>query len=261
MITASRNQGRVHAASPSLELGPATVGTAEGKRASGVAAGHLAEAIGVARKRALRRRRPRARDGAGVAGVLAEDRRRIAADIHDLIMQDLSFALATARTLAGADPALTERASATVAAGERALEAARALVRDLVSRDCKPVVRAVHEGVLAAARDRPVAFRAAGVGESAQADQPTCDALVHIGREAVTNAIKHAGSSADVEVVFERDDEWRLTVRDNGCGFDPAGAPAGFGLESMVARARALGGSLRVESAAGRGSTIEASLP
>jgi signal transduction histidine kinase len=84
---------------------------------------------------------------------------------------------------------------------------------------------------------------------------------VHIGREAVTNAIKHGGTDADVKVVFEHGEEWRLTVSDEGCGFDPDSARHGFGLESMRARAQELGGSLRIESTVGSGSTVEVTLP
>jgi signal transduction histidine kinase len=180
--------------------------------------------------------------------------------VHDLIMQDLSFALATARTLMD-DQALAPRAGIVVAAGERALAGAREVVQGLVSQDREPVVTAVEAGVRAAARKAPVTFDADGVQASAQADQPTHDALVHIGREAVTNAIKHADSDAAVEVVFERGEEWRLTVRDKGRGFDPNSTPRGFGLESMRARARELGGSLRVMSVVGQGSTVELTLP
>ena len=55
---------------------------------------------------------------------LAQERGRIAADVHDLVMQDLAFALAAARTLAD-DPALAQRALAVVEASERALAGAR----------------------------------------------------------------------------------------------------------------------------------------
>jgi NarL family two-component system sensor histidine kinase LiaS len=83
---------------------------------------------------------------------------------------------------------------------------------------------------------------------------------VHIGREAVTNAIKHADPDA-IEVVLEYGDEWRLQVHDEGRGFDASRAVHGFGLESMRERAYALGGSLRITSVAGRGTTVEAVLP
>jgi signal transduction histidine kinase len=191
---------------------------------------------------------------------LTEDRRRIAAEVHDLIMQDLSLALANARALAD-DPASAPRATVVVAAGERALAGARNVVQGLVRQaDGQPVVEAVEASVRAAARNSPVAFDAEVRG-SAQADRATRDVLVHIAREAVTNAIKHAGPDAVVEVAFEHGEEWRLTVRDKGCGFDPSSTPAGFGLESMRARALELGGSLRVTSVAGEGAIVEASLP
>ncbi len=174
-------------------------------------------------------------------------------------MQDLSLALAGARALAN-DPASAPQATVVVAAGERALAGARNVVQGLVRQeDDKPVVEAVEAGVRAAARNSPVAFYAELVKRSAQADRATRDVLVHIAREAVTNALKHAGPDVVVEVVLEHGEDWRLTVRDRGCGFDPS-TPAGFGLESMRARALGLGGSLRVMSVAGEGTTVEATL-
>jgi signal transduction histidine kinase len=194
-----------------------------------------------------------------LAETLAAERCRMAADVHDLIMQDLSFALATARTLAR-DPASAAQASIMVAAGERALAGARDIVGGLVSRDRKPVIEAVETVVLRAARNVPLTFDAKGVPAAAQPDQPTLDTLVHIGREAVTNAHKHADPLV-VEVVLEYAEEWRLQVRDHGRGFDTAKTGGGFGLASMQRHAQALGGSLLLTSAAGVGTTVEAVLP
>lgn len=192
--------------------------------------------------------------------IIAEDRGRIAAELHDLVMQDVSFALARARMLAD-EPAIAADARAVVAACERALEGARRMLGALTAVERKPVAEALEASVRAAARDTTVAFRVARIEQPELIDAPTYDALVHIGREAVTNAVKHAGSNAEVEVVFERDEEWRLTVRDKGRGFDPAAASAGFGLQSMRAQASGLGGSLHVTSEAGRGSVVQAVLP
>jgi signal transduction histidine kinase len=194
-----------------------------------------------------------------VADLLAHERRRTAADVHDLIMQDLALALATARMLAD-DPAQAAHASIVVAACERALEGARSMVDGLLADAERPVVDAVGAAARAAARLVPLSFRADGVPAGMQPDQPTLDAVVHVAREAVTNAVKHAAPSA-VEVVLEYGERWRLLVRDNGCGFDSAGAHGGFGLDSMSAQAQALGGMLRVTSAAGAGTTVEAILP
>jgi signal transduction histidine kinase len=184
----------------------------------------------------------------------------MAADVHDLIMQDLSFALASARALAD-DPSCASQASIVVAAGERALAGARDVVGGLVSQDRKPVVETVEAAVRKAARSVPLTFDAEDVSASTQPDQLTFDTLVHVGREAVTNAIKHADPLL-VEVHLAHAEEWRLQVRDNGHGFDPAGSAGGFGLGSMRQQAEALGGSLRVTSSIGAESTIvEAILP
>lgn len=212
-------------------------------------------------QQAPHRTRSRARDREQLAEALVRERRRIAADVHDLIMQDLAFALASARLLADGETT-AGHAGAVVAAGERALAGARRLVDALVDEEREPVVEALRASVSAAARDTPLSFHASGTPVGVEPDRPTLDALVHIGREAVTNAVKHA-APGHVEVVLERAEEWQLLVRDDGRGFDAsaAAAGAGFGLRSMSGQARALGGSLRVSSAPGAGTTVQASLP
>ncbi|MFR9777474.1 ATP-binding protein [Micromonospora sp. MS34] len=58
-----------------------------------------------------------------------------------------------------------------------------------------------------------------------------------------------------------------VDVVDDGVGFDPGSSPAGapggggFGLAAMRARVQALGGTLEVRSAAGRGTAVSARLP
>jgi signal transduction histidine kinase len=80
----------------------------------------------------------------------------------------------------------------------------------------------------------------------------------------VRNATKHAASKHAapnaIEVTLEYNGRWRLTVRDEGAGFDAARAGNGFGLHSMRAHAHALGGVLNLTSAAD-GTTVEAVLP
>jgi len=190
---------------------------------------------------------------------LARERRRMAADVHDLIMQDLSFALANARTLVD-DPARGDSASTVVSAGERALAGARDVVSGLTEQRSLPIAAVVEGSARTAARQTPLRFRAGGALAASQPDAPTCDALVHIAREAVTNAVKHARAES-IEVALEREDEWRLIVVDNGRGFDTATDGNGFGLASMRLQAEALGGTLLVRSAPVGGTTVEALLP
>jgi signal transduction histidine kinase len=147
-----------------------------------------------------------------------------------------------------------------VTAGERALAGARDVVSALTERDSQPIVQTVEASVRAAARHAPLTFHSGGVPPAAPLDRPTCDALQHIARESVTNAVKYARANT-IEVVLAYDDEWRLTVHDDGGGFDANRIGEGFGLASMHRHAHALGGCLQVHSAADIGTTVEARLP
>ena len=91
----------------------------------------------------------------------------------------------------------------------------------------------------------------------------TEEALYRIGQEAIHNVVKHANASyATVRIAAEGDDRLRLTVTDDGDGFDPTEVPRGhLGLIGMRQRIDLVGGELRVESTPGSGSTIEALVP
>ena len=84
--------------------------------------------------------------------------------------------------------------------------------------------------------------------------------VLRVVREAITNAARHGGASA-VTLQGWRDDRLHVVVEDDGCGFDPAAVTRGFGLTSMRERAAALHGSLELQSASGRGTRLEMSLP
>jgi signal transduction histidine kinase len=79
-------------------------------------------------------------------------------------------------------------------------------------------------------------------------------------QEALTNAVKHAGASRVTVRAHEEDGALRLSVADDGRGFDPEAPGAGFGLAGMRERVLLLGGTLEVSSGAA-GTRIEATLP
>ncbi|MBI2555253.1 MAG: GAF domain-containing protein [Candidatus Rokubacteria bacterium] len=86
--------------------------------------------------------------------------------------------------------------------------------------------------------------------------------LFHIGREALTNVLKHAGASRVVVSLRRAAGVLRLSVEDDGAGFDPARrSTAGQGLRNMRERAWRLRGSLSVESAPGRGTRVIVEVP
>jgi PAS domain S-box-containing protein len=87
--------------------------------------------------------------------------------------------------------------------------------------------------------------------------------LYRIAQEALTNVARHA-RAGNVEVILERrPDHVLLIVEDDGVGFDVdrEAAGQGFGLQGMHERATLVGGSLQIESAAGKGTTIFVRMP
>jgi signal transduction histidine kinase len=92
----------------------------------------------------------------------------------------------------------------------------------------------------------------------AEAASALCDAA----REALTNVLKHAGVDRCVVRVADEDGTWRVTIRDHGCGFDPARVTRGFGLDNSIEmRLAEIGGWCRIDAAPGKGARVELGLP
>ena len=91
----------------------------------------------------------------------------------------------------------------------------------------------------------------------------TKEALIRIVREAVTNASRH-GNAKNVHVAVTNGALLRVTIRDDGSGFDPTtrdGESSGFGMTTMAERVHALGGELRVSSRPAAGTEVEVTIP
>lgn len=86
--------------------------------------------------------------------------------------------------------------------------------------------------------------------------------IFRIVQESLSNIRKHAGASTASVSVMRAGGVVTVRVMDDGRGFDPASVPAErFGLEGIRQRSRLFKGTCRIDSAPGRGTTIEASLP
>jgi signal transduction histidine kinase len=188
-----------------------------------------------------------------------EERRRLARDLHDGVAQELAFIAAQARALAGPE-ARDGTLARLAAAGERALDESRRAIAALTRSVDEPLDVALAQAAEEVAQ-RAGARVKLDLAADVELSPARREALIRIAREAVTNAARHGRArTIDVQLAAA---PLRLRVVDDGGGFDPAsvaGGP-GFGLTSMRERAESLGGVFRAESAPGRGSVIEVTLP
>jgi signal transduction histidine kinase len=187
----------------------------------------------------------------------AEERRRIACDLHDGLSQELAY---LTRNLSGLQGTADEE---TLSRLRTAVDRARLASRQAIDRVAAPARRPVAEALAEAASEVAERFGlnlTLDLASSIAMAPARADALVRIACEALTNVAKHSGSP-QVSLILRRDGgRVRLRVRDSGRGFDVAARPDGFGLRSMRDRARSVGGNLRISSAPGAGSQVEATL-
>jgi len=197
------------------------------------------------------------------AGATAE-REHLARELHDTIAQDLTglVMLAQRAQRERGNPetlALIEESARSVLADTRALVAAGAAVGE------------PGEG-LAATLDRLAARFERETGVQVEcAVQPDLSlsrdvdvVVLRCVQEALGNARKHARASRisiEVDRAADSDDRVRVSVTDDGIGFDPITADNGFGLAGLTERLALVRGELSVQSAPGAGTTLTAVLP
>jgi two-component system sensor histidine kinase DesK len=188
--------------------------------------------------------------------VLAE-RERIGRDLHDLLGHTLSLVTLKselARRLALADPARAQREMEEV---ERVSRHALAEVRAAVSG----MRRSDLGAELVSARLMLEASGIVFVAESPEAPAlpPEVEApLALVLREAVTNIHRHARATAASVRLGVTTEGFEMRISDNGRG---GLAAHGNGVSGMRERVRGLGGTLAIDSPAGRGTCVEVKVP
>jgi signal transduction histidine kinase len=188
-----------------------------------------------------------------------EERRRLARELHDGLAQELAFIATQSRWLARQDGAPNQMDPLVVAA-ERALDESRSAISALTRPLDEPLDAALAQAAEDVAGRVGVRLRL-DLDEGIEVPVAMREGLVRIVREAVTNTARH-GNASFVTVQLSGSAGVRLSVGDDGIGFDPAERDGrGFGLTSMRERARALGGDLSITSAPGAGTTIEVVIP
>jgi signal transduction histidine kinase/ligand-binding sensor domain-containing protein len=202
--------------------------------------------------------------------VLAE-RIRMSRAIHDTLLQGLAgLALQMddlSHTLDAADPASARpRVVKIRRMVEEYIREARQSIWDLRS---PRLTQSDLPNALKQVGERAIGERAVTLDFSVKGTPHRCapgveEQLLHIGQEAVNNAVQHGRATrVDMEIAYD-DGHTRLRVSDDGCGFDPGtlyGANGHYGLISMRERAEQVKGRVRIDSAPGRGTLVEAVVP
>ena len=208
------------------------------------------------------------------ADAALEERKRLAAELHDNLVQLLGFVKLqafSARELLtrGESEAADVLLQRIVDSAQEAQAEIRQQIRDLY-------VRVTSEGFATALRACARGFENDGLStvldlslpqtvEDVTLDPESCLQLVRIVQEALANVRKHARASR-VRIRFDIVDGCLAgSVTDNGCGFDEHStewaAQRHFGLQIMRERARAIDGRLEVTSAPGQGTRVSIVVP
>ncbi|MGW7241244.1 GAF domain-containing sensor histidine kinase [Streptomyces sp. NPDC054804] len=200
---------------------------------------------------------------------IAEERSRLAHELHDAVSQKLFSLRLTAQAAAALvdrDPSRAKGELQQVAAlAAEATDELRAAVVELrpaaLDEDGLVATLRTQIQVLDRAHAARVTFAASGVRALPAAQE---EALLRVAQEALHNALRHSGAEHVDVTVNRRGGGAVLRVTDDGSGFDPhltRSAGRHLGLVSMRDRASGAGGTLTVESAPGKGTTIEMEVP
>jgi signal transduction histidine kinase/putative methionine-R-sulfoxide reductase with GAF domain len=203
----------------------------------------------------------------GRRSAVLDERNRMARDIHDTLAQ--GFTGVVIQLEAAKDANARHRPLEANAHIQRASELARQSLAE--ARRSVHALRplALEQGSLGAAIEGLLHRMTAGTGIDASLevrgrpwDLPAQweDDLLHIGQEAVANALKHAGPKRLRVTIEFGEGAVTLTISDDGSGFEASRSAAGFGLSGMRERVERLGGRLALRSAPGDGTAVVVAL-
>ena len=201
---------------------------------------------------------------------VADERARIAREMHDVVAHSLSVIIAQAdggRFIASQDPAKAVAVLETIGtAGRSALADMRSLLGVLrhdeeSSFGPQPDLTALPE-LLDRVRATGLRVDVHVTGDLGGLPQATGLSLFRLVQEALTNVLKHAGEHASAAVRVQRDDAGMLVeILDDGQGIDPSSDGQGHGLTGMRERIGLLGGTLLAGPLPAGGFRVSARVP
>jgi len=199
------------------------------------------------------------------------DRKRIASELHDGVSQTLVVIRNWARMGAPSAPddsPAGKRLGDIAEAASQALGEVRNVVHDLLPLHLERMglVEAMRDAATRVADASGIAITCTLADVDRHVPPEIALKLFRVAQEGLNNVVKHSrATKASIEVTLEPA-QIRVTILDNGRGFDPGeisptSAGDGFGLVGIAERTRMMGGDLTIESAPGRGTTITIIVP
>lgn len=196
-----------------------------------------------------------------------EERIRLGRELHDNISQTLyavTLTLESVRKNMTAAPAIEQRLDQCMTELRRLNQSVRTYIRELEPEAVQhaSLTAALHEALAAVAGPEVAVEHRLGEDVVGQLPPAHAAEIVNLLREAASNAVRHGRARRLTLRAARSEDAVVLALADDGCGFDPeSGAAGGHGLANMRARAAALGGSLQIDSAPGKGTRVLLTIP
>jgi signal transduction histidine kinase len=202
--------------------------------------------------------------------VQQQERKRIAQELHDTLLQGFTGISLKLEAMATRPPESTEAVNETLHAilddSDRYLAEARRAVWALRSpsfAEGRDFAATLSHSCWLQLENTGIAYDFSVSGTPRPLDARTEENLLRIAQEATANAVKHAAPEKfSVRLAFQ-ENTMQLKLKDDGRGFDPAQAEkktGHFGLTGMRERVEALGGTVAVLSESGQGTEIVATI-
>jgi signal transduction histidine kinase len=223
----------------------------------------LATLLGERAERAERERELRAREA------VADERGRIARELHDVVAHDVSVmvvqAQGAARVLEGGQPEVRQALAAIEVTGREAIDEMRRLLGFLRRGDDELALAPQPslgelDALVAGVREAGLPVELEVIGEAVALPPGVDLSAYRIVQEALTNALKHAGPARARVVVRYEAEAVELEVSDDGPGV-PASNGTGHGLVGMRERVALYGGDLEAGERGEGGWALRARLP
>jgi signal transduction histidine kinase len=203
------------------------------------------------------------------AAALQEERHRLARDLHDSVKQQIfviQTAAATAQTRFEDDPNGARAALGQLRAAARdAMAEMEAMLDQLRAAPLESVgfVESVRKQAeaLGLRTGAKIDFQVGGTISGVNLAPGAQETLFRIAQEAFANIGRHARAGNVTVAIFGDPHFLRLTIQDDGQGFDTGQPARGMGLANMRSRSDEFGGTLELTSAPGRGTCLTAGMP